>query len=349
IIEVPALNVRYVRHGKGPVARGGPELGKIEEAFLETLVYGDTFLFAGKVLRFEGIRENECFVSNAPGKDAKVPYYGGGKFPLSTYLAARVRELIAHPREWRNLPPAVAEWLDLQMRRSALPPPEHLLVETFPRGSKFHLVAYPFEGRLAHQTLGMLLTRRMERAGLKPLGFVANDYALGVWGGADIGEALARRRVKLDDLFSEDMLGDDLEAWLQESSLMKRSFRNCAIVAGMIERNFPGREKTGRQIAISTDLIYDVLRRHEPAHILLRATRADAAMGLLDLPRLAAMLARVRGRLLYKALDRVSPLAVPVLLEIGREPIYGEARETILAEAAAALVEEAAAPARSAR
>ncbi|MFZ3177167.1 MAG: ligase-associated DNA damage response DEXH box helicase [Methylovirgula sp.] len=357
IVESDMLKVRLVR-GKaaepgeaytGPLRRGGRMLGHIEEYFLETLAPDDTFLFAGEILALRGIVDNEALVSRVVAEAPKIPSYDGGKFPLSTYLAARVRELIAHPREWRNLPPAVAEWLDLQMRRSALPPPEHLLVETFPRGSKFHLVAYPFEGRLAHQTLGMLLTRRMERAGLKPLGFVANDYALGVWGGADIGEALARRRVKLDDLFSEDMLGDDLEAWLQESSLMKRSFRNCAIVAGMIERNFPGREKTGRQIAISTDLIYDVLRRHEPAHILLRATRADAAMGLLDLPRLAAMLARVRGRLLYKALDRVSPLAVPVLLEIGREPIYGEARETILAEAAAALVEEAAAPARSAR
>ncbi len=97
IIEVPALNVRYVRAGRGLVARGGPVLGKIEEAFLETLVHGDTFLFAGKVLRFEGIRENECFVSNAPGKDAKVPYYGGGKFPLSTYLAEQVRGMLADP------------------------------------------------------------------------------------------------------------------------------------------------------------------------------------------------------------------------------------------------------------
>ncbi|MGH6817374.1 MAG: ligase-associated DNA damage response DEXH box helicase [Methylovirgula sp.] len=357
IVESDMLKVRLVR-GKaaepgaaytGPLRRGGRMLGHIEEYFLETLAPDDTFLFGGEILALRGIVDNEALVSRVVAEAPKIPSYDGGKFPLSTHLAARVRELVAHPRNWGDLPAGVAEWLDLQMRRSALPPPEHLLVETFPRGNKFHLVAYPFEGRLAHQTLGMLLTRRMERAGLKPLGFVANDYALGVWGAADIGEAVARRRIKLDDLFSEDMLGDDLEAWLQESSLMKRSFRNCTIVAGMIERNFPGREKTGRQITVSTDLIYDVLRRHEPDHILLRATRADAAMGLLDLPRLAAMLARVRGRILHKALDWVSPLAVPVLLEIGREPVYGEAREAILAETAAALAEEAAAPVRSAR
>ena len=194
---------------------------------------------------------------------------------------------------------------------------------------------------MAHQTLGMLLTRRMERAGLQPLGFVANDYALATWGLVDIGAVVENGEVSLANLFDEDMLGDDLEAWLQESALMKRGFRNCAIIAGLIERNFPGREKTSRQVTISTDLIYDVLRRHEPDHILLRAARADAALGLLDLPRLAIMLSRIKGRIMHKRLARVSPLAVPILLEIGREPIYGEARETILAEAAAMLVEEA--------
>jgi ATP-dependent Lhr-like helicase len=158
----------------------------------------------------------------------------------------------------------------------------------------------------------------------------------------DIGARLGNGLVSLDDLFSEDMLGDDLEAWLQESALMKRTFRNCAIISGLIERNFPGREKTGRQVTISTDLIYDVLRRHEPDHILLRAARADAATGLLDIARLAGMLSRIQGRIRHKALRRVSPLAVPIMLEIGREPIYGEARETILAEAAEALAGEAA-------
>jgi ATP-dependent helicase Lhr and Lhr-like helicase len=218
IIEVPALNVRYVRHGRGPVARAGPVLGKIEEAFLETLVYGDTFLFAGKVLRFEGIRENECFVSNAPGKDAKVPYYGGGKFPLSTYLADQVRGMLADPKRWKALPEQVADWLRLQAEFSILPKRGELLVETFPYGDRFYdrfyMVAYPFEGRLAHQTLGMLLTRRLERAGARPLGFVATDYVLGIWALGDIGHMFKARKPSLGALFVEDLLGDDLDAWL---------------------------------------------------------------------------------------------------------------------------------------
>jgi ATP-dependent Lhr-like helicase len=243
--------------------------------------------------------------------------------------------MVSRPETWHVLPEPVHEWLRVQEWRSVLPRPGQLLVETFPRGSKQYLVCYPFEGRLAHQTLGMLLTRRLERLRLKPLGFVANEYALSIWGLSDMGVA------DMDKLFDEDMLGDDLDAWLAESNLYKRTFRNCAIISGLIERKSPGREKTGRQVTFSTDLIYDVLRAHEPDHVLLRATYEDAAAGLLDLARVTDMLKRVKGRIVVKKLDRVSPLAVPALLEISKEMVAGEAREDILHESEEALIRDA--------
>ena len=340
IVESPMLTVRYVRPGRGRASRGGPVLGKIEEYFLETLAPGDTFMFAGKVLRFEGIRENEAFVSNASNVDAKVPSYMGGKFPLSTYLAGEVRAMLADPARWSSLPDQVSDWLRLQRDKSVLPPRDRLLVETFPRGNRFYMIAYPFEGRLAHQTLGMLLTRRLERARARPLGFVATDYSLAVWALDDLG-ALFRGRLPLSDLFDEDMLGDDLDAWLNESWMLKRTFRNCAVIAGLIEQRHPGQEKTGRQITVSADLIYDVLRSHEPDHILLQATRADAAAGLLDVSRLAEMLSRVRGRIMHKELEQISPLAVPIMLEIGKESIAGEANESLLSEIADSVIADA--------
>jgi ATP-dependent Lhr-like helicase len=342
IVESPTLNVRMTRQrGRGGNAAGGPVLGKIEEYFLETLTPGDTFLFAGKILRFEGIRENECYVSNAPGQDAKVPVYAGGKFPLSTYLAAEVRAMLADPERWNRLPEQVAEWLSIQKDKSMLPRAGDLLVETFPRGNRHYMVAYAFEGRLAHQTLGMLLTRRLERAGAHPLGFVATDYALAIWAHDDMGTMFKGGRLPLSDLFDEDMLGDDLDAWLAESWLLKRTFRACATISGLIEKRHPGQEKTGRQMTVSADLIYDVLRTHDPDHILLRATRADAAAGLLDVSRLADMLSRIRGRIVHKQLERISPLAVPVMLEIGKERVKGEADEMLLSEAEDDLVHEA--------
>ena len=340
IVEMPELNVRYVRQGRGMAGRGGPVLGKIEEYFAETLRPGDNFLFSGKVLRFEGIRENECVVSNGTGANIIVPSYAGGKFPLSTYLADQVRGMLADSDRWRVLPEQVADWLRLQKEKSVLPKRGDLLVETFPRGNRHYMVAYPFEGRLAHQTLGMLLTRRLERAGARPLGFVATDYSLAVWALDDMAALFKAKKPSLGQLFDEDMLGDDLDAWLNDSWMLKRMFRTCAVIAGLIEKRFPGQEKSGRQVTVSADLIYDVLRGHEPDHILLQATRADAAAGLLDVSRLAEMLSRVRGRIMHKHLDQISPLAVPIMLEIGKESVNGGANESLLMEAAD-LVEEA--------
>jgi len=344
IVEAPMLNVRMISRKNGRSGgRGGPPLGQVEEYFLETLAPGDTFLFSGKILRFEGIRENECLVSQAWNQDPKVPAYAGGKFPLSTYLADRVRTMLSDPSLWPALPDQVSDWLRLQRDVSELPSREDLLIETFPRGERHFMVLYPFEGRMAHQTLGMLLTRRLERAGARPLGFVATDYSLAIWGLEDMGAMIASRRLDPGDLFDEDMLGDDLDAWLDESWLLKRTFRNCAVISGLIERRHPGKEKTGRQVTVSADLIYDVLRSHEPDHILLQATRADAASGLLDIHRLGAMLKRIKGHIRHRALTQISPLAVPIMLEIGREPVVGEAHESILAEAAEDLLAEAAA------
>jgi ATP-dependent Lhr-like helicase len=342
IVEADMLKVRLVRSRAGKaIARGGRMLGEVEEYFVETMVPGDTFVFAGEVLKYEALANDEVYVSRAASEAPKVPSYEGGKFPLSTYLADRVRGIISDRDAWRALPEQVREWLEIQAWRSLVPGRRQLLVETFPRADKHYLVCYPFEGRLAHQTLGMLLTRRLERARLRPLGFMANEYALAIWGLGDVALRIARGELSLDALFDQDMLGDDLEAWLAESALMKRTFRSCAIIAGLIERRFPGKEKSRREVTISTDLVYDVLRGHQPDHILLRAARADAATGLLDIVRLGEMLSRSRGRIVHKALDHVSPLAVPVMLEIGRELVHGEAGDALLAEAEQELVREA--------
>jgi ATP-dependent Lhr-like helicase len=334
IVEEPMVDIRLQARGK-PTGAGGRALGQLEEYFVEQLTHGDTFIFSGHVLRFEGMREDGAYVSRTQEAEAQIPSYNGGKFPLSTFLAQRVREMVSRPASWAHLPDPVGEWLRMQEFRSVVPQPGQLLVETFPRGSKEYLVCYPFEGRLAHQTLGMLLTRRLERLRLRPLGFVANEYALAIWALRDMGGA------DMDALFGEDMLGDDLDAWLAESSLYKRTFRNCAIISGLIERRHPRGEKTGRQVTFSSDLIYDVLREHEPDHVLLRATYEDAGTGLLDIARLADMLRRIRNRIVVRRLERVSPLAVPALLEISKEMVAGEAHEDILREVEDRLIADA--------
>ncbi|MDP3745585.1 MAG: ligase-associated DNA damage response DEXH box helicase [Phenylobacterium sp.] len=324
-----------VRIAMGKSLRGGRKVGEVEEGMLEMLDPGDTFVFAGQVWSLVAVTGMEVLVRPATHKDPKMPSWGGSKFALSTFLAKRVRELMFDQEHWKVLPADVREWLEIQRDRSLIPKDEEMLLETFPRGKRHFLVVYPFEGRLAHTTLAMLLTRRLERLGAEPLGFVCNDYAMAVWAQQPLDG------LDFDELFDQDMLGDDLESWLAESFMMKRAFKGCAIISGLIERRFPGEEKTGRQITFSTDLIYDVLRRHQPDHLLLRCARDDAATGLIDVARLGLMLARIKGRIRHAALDHLSPFSVPILLEIGKERSPGQTGERILAEAEGDLIAEA--------
>ncbi len=347
IIEAEMLDVRLavraserarpgVPKNEGPrPLMPGRRLGQIEEYFIEGLTPGDTFIFAGQVLRLAGVRETDALVVRAVGEEnPRIPSYAGGKFPLSTFLADRVRHTLHEPARQEKLPPQVRDWIRMQKKRSVVPAPDEMLIETFPRANKHYLVCYPFEGRLAQQTLGMLVTRRLERAGKQPLGFLASEYAMAVWGLEPMGD------LDFATLFDEDMLGDDLESWLGESTLMKSMFSKCAVIAGMIQRNAPASErKTGRQVTFSSDLIYDVLKQYEPDHILMQAGFADAGEGYLDLRRLGGLLRRVKGRLVHRDLLHVSPFAAPVMLEMGRVPIQGEAEEAILEDAASLIAE----------
>ena len=316
IVEATMLRVRF---------RNGRALGKVEEAFAATLSAGDTFFFAGMSLEVEKI-DGEDLIVRATARPARIPTYGGARMPISTNLADRVRAFLATRDEWHRFPEDVRTWLEMQRRRSTLPRPDQLLVETFPREGRHYMGAYSFEGWNAHQSLGMLITRRMESKGLKPLGFVASDYALGCYSLDPVTDPAA--------LFSPDILEHEFVEWVQQSHLLKRAFREVAVIGGLVERQHPGKRKTGKQVTFSTDLIYDVLRRYEPGHVLLEAAWADARARMTDVGRLADLLDRAAGTMLHVDLPRVSPLAVPVLVLIGRERVAtGLADDALLLEA----------------
>lgn len=331
-IVSPAVLAIRLAGRRGTVGR---KIGEVEEGYLEMLEPGDTFIFAGGVWRLQGVTATDALVTPAPNDDPKLPSWGGSKFAISTFLAAKVRRMMSDPDSWKDLPTDVCEWLTVQQDKSMIPTPEQMLLETFVRGKRHFLVIYPFEGRLAHTTLAMLITKRLDRLRVGPLGFVVNDYALAVWSLKPMDD------LDFDSLFDQDMLGDDLEAWLDESFMMKRAFKGCALISGLIERRMPGAEKTGRQVTFSTDLIYDVLRRHQPDHLLLRCARIDAASGMIDVARVGQMLARIKGQILHSRLDHVSPFAVPIMLEIGKERVSGDAADMILSDAADELIAEA--------
>ncbi|MEY8830325.1 ligase-associated DNA damage response DEXH box helicase [Sedimentitalea sp. XS_ASV28] len=312
--------------------RGGKPLGEVEEGFAATLSTGDTFLIGGQIVRFEGLREMTVEVSRDAARKPRIATFSGTKFATSTQLSARILALLQQP-DWPGLPAHTAEWLNLQREKSRLPEFGRLLIESFPHDGREHCCVYGFAGRNAQQTLGLLLTKQMEEAGLDPLGFVATDYATLIWGLEPLRDP--------EILFDRDTLRNGLANWLAGNAVMKRTFRASATIAGLIQRNTPQARKTGRQATFSSDILYDTLQKYDPDHLMLDITRSEAQRGLVDFGRIEELLDRVGDRLDLLRLDRVTPLAAPLLLEVGKVPIKGAAEERLLAEETRRLMQEA--------
>ncbi len=310
--------------------RGGAHLGEVEEEFAATLAPGDTFLIGGEVVRVEGLGEMALEVSRAPGREPRIAVYNGTKFATSTVLADRMLGLLADPAP---LPQRAARWVARQAEVSRLPGRERLLVESFPHEGREWLCLYGFSGRNAQQTLGLLVTKALEDAGLRPLGFVASDYATLIWG-LDAPAEVA-------PLLRPEVLRAGLDGWLTGNQVMKRAFRGVATISGLVERNQPAAARSPRARAFSTDIIHDTLRRYDPDHLLLRITRTEALSGLVDFGRVEEMLARVAGRIDLLRLDRPTPFAAPLLLEPGRVPVEGRGRADLARAAAERLLREA--------
>ncbi len=309
----------------------GASLGEIEEGFAASLTPGDTFLIGGQIVRYEGLREMVVEVTRDPGRKPKIATFSGTKFATSTQLSHRILRLFQQT-DWPELPHHTADWLQLQRQVSRLPQNDRLLIETFPRDGRQQMVAYGFAGRNAQQTLGLLLTKRMEEMGLAPMGFVATDYATLIWGLDAVTNPAP--------LFDLAALEAGLDQWLAGNAVMKRTFRASATIAGLIERNMGGQRKTGRQATMSSDILYDTLLKYDPDHLMMQVTREEAMRGLVDFDRIREMAQRVGGRIDHVALDRVTPLAAPLFLEHGRIPVNGSAEERLLEEEVTRLMSE---------
>ncbi|MEO1797512.1 MAG: helicase-related protein, partial [Pseudomonadota bacterium] len=311
---------------------GGKPLGEVEEGFAATLTPGDTFLIGGQIVRYEGLREMTVEVTRRASEKPKIATFLGTKFATSTQLTHRILRMFQQ-EDWPELPGHTRDWLKLQREVSKLPEADRLLVESFPHDGRAQTVVYGFAGRNAMQTLGLLVTQRMEEAGLGPMGFVATDYATLIWSLDSVTDPAP--------LFSRDGLVEGLETWLAGNAVMKRTFKASANIAGLIERNSPQSRKSGRQATFSSDILYDTLLKYDPDHVLMQITREEATRGLVDFGRIEEMLARVGDRIDHRILRRVTPLAAPLFLEAGRVPVKGLADERLMAEEAERLMETA--------
>jgi len=267
IQDTETLKVRTHRRS------GGKPLGEIEEAFAASLTKGDTFLIGGNIVRFESLREMIVEVTHNANKQPKIATFMGTKFATSTKLSDRILDSFEN-QTWKDLPADTVNWLNKQKEFSQLPVRNSLLIETFFRKSRHYLVVYGFAGRNANQTLGLILSKKLEELNLAPLGFVANDYATLIWGLEKVENPIQLFK------FSEIELG--LDKWFSGNALMKRTFKAVASVSGLIDRNLPGLRKSGRQTTFSSDILYDTLVKYDPTHLLLKITKDEAMKGLID-------------------------------------------------------------------
>tara|TARA_B100001057_G_scaffold232678_1_gene232874 strand:+ start:636 stop:3047 length:2412 start_codon:yes stop_codon:yes gene_type:complete len=326
IQDTDTLKVKTHRRG------GGKALGEIEEAFAASLTKGDTFLIGGKIVRFENLREMVVEVTQNASKQPKIATFMGTKFATSTKLSDRILDNFQN-EHWDDLPADTVSWLNKQKEFSELPVKNSLLVETFFRKSRHYMVVYSFAGRNANQTLGLILSKRLEELDLAPLGFVANDYATLLWGLKKVHNPV--------ELFNSNAIELGLDNWLSGNALMKRTFKAVATVSGLIDRNLPGLKKSGRQTTFSSDILYDTLVKYDPGHLLLKITKDEAMKGLIDFNRIKEMFDRIDNNIKHRDLPHVSPLAAPMLLEMGTVPIEGKARELVLKSEASLLMKEA--------
>lgn len=302
----------------------GGRLGTVEESFIARLTPGDVFLFSGRALEFVRMRDLTAWVRKAKSKAQAIPRWQGARMPLSTELAAAVRETLDAARAGRYDTPelrAVRPILSLQAERSCIPAPHELLIERCETRDGHHLFVYPFEGRLVHEGLAALFAYRIAQIGPISFTFACNDYGF---------ELLAPEHAPLEEaleagLLSSQHLLHDITQSLNAAELARRQFREIARVAGLVFTGYPGQQKSLKHVQASSGLLYDVFARYDPDNLLLLQAEREVLERQLEASRLGRVLARLEGstvRLLD--LDRPTPLAFPLLVDRTRGKISTE-------------------------
>jgi ATP-dependent helicase Lhr and Lhr-like helicase len=310
-----SIQVKYMRGGK---------LGHVEESFITKLKPGDHFVFAGKTLELIRIHEMTAIVKRASGKVQTVPRWMGGRMPLSSELAAAVRDQLHLARDHvyatREMD-AVRPILEVQSRWSMIPGPEQLLIERLHSREGYHLFFYPFEGRMVHEGLSCLLAYRLGRR--QPISFsiAINDYGF---------ELLSPDEPELEDAIKEGLLDpfglmEDILESLNSGEMAKRQFREIARIAGLIFTGYPGEGRSNKQLQASSGLLFDVFREYDPNNLLLHQSRREVLERQFEQTRLAKTLTRLhQSQIQIVEIMKPTPLNFPLLVDRLRAAMSSE-------------------------
>jgi ATP-dependent Lhr-like helicase len=310
--------------------RGGG-LGSVEENFVSRLRRGDRFRFAGKLLELVRLEDMTAYVRRAKSGEGVVPKWMGGRMPLSTELGREVEATFAGQRTDPELR-AMAALLELQARLSALPAPGTLLAESRHGRDGQHLFVYPFAGRQVHEGLAALMSMRWGRVQRNSFGFAANDYGLVL----SPAKAQSLDEDILRSLLSPENLLEDLHESLNLAELARRQFREIARVSGLLPPSLPGRApRSMRQLQASSGLLFDVLQRFDPGHLLLAQAEREVFTAQLEVRRLTQTLEDCATReIRLIQLASLGPLSFPLWAEGLRGQLSNEDWKTRVQRAA---------------
>lgn len=306
IASDPAMLVKF---------KSGKTLGTIEESFITRLRPSEKFVFAGRTLQLERIRDMAAYVKPAKGKRGTVARWNGGRFPLSTQLADGVVarfDQVAKGIVADDAMQTIFPVLELQQKWSKLPTPGRALVERVKLRDGWHTFAFFFHGRLVHEGLAALLAYRLTSGQPASVGINVNDYGIELSTPNELD-------LSTDDwhaLLKPEGLVEDLLECVNATVLARRQFRAIARIAGLIIPTYPGQRRSGRQLQASSEMFFDVLTEFDEGNMLLHQARREVLDQQLEFARLREAIERLRTTPFDTITPgRLTPLSFPLFAD----------------------------------
>ncbi len=323
IVSDPVLRVKYV---------SGGNIGTVEESFIARLKKGDTFLFAGRALQLERIKEMTVLVRPSKKKKGIIPMWLGGRMPLSSQLSQMIRkklESFVRGTYKDTELKAIAPLLQLQQKWSAIPTQNELLIEQFQSPDGYHVFMYPFAGRNIHEGLAALIAWRISR--LRPITFAIafNGYGF---------ELLSDQPIPLEealeiDLFTTHNLLEDLLESINNTEMAKRRFREIAAISGLVFQGYPGKGITNKLLQASSQIIYDVFTEYDPDNLLIHQAMEEVIQLQIEGAKLKETLENIgRQEICIQHPPHPTPFAFPIMVNRMREKISSETLEDRIAK-----------------
>ena len=324
-------------------------IGQVEENFMKSLRPGDVFVLNGRCVRLVKSHLLTAHVAPADNQLPTVPRWYANKMPLASGLAAEIVRLrtelarrLANPAEGEDAAVqyliskydlsranahALTQHFALQAQISVIPTADKFLIEVFREGDLVHYFFLALIGRSANDALSRIVAQRVqETKGGNALATI-DDYGFLL----SLRSFQVMTREELAHLFRREGAEDALRAALPDASLVKWQFRGVAQTGLMVPRRTHGVERGARMLQWSAEIIFEVLRQHEPDHPLLAEAYAEATQRFLDLPRALQFLDTV-PKLAWdlRELEKVSPFSFGIYVSKIKETMTLEDPETTI-------------------